>query len=122
MEIVLAICAGFFAGAFLCLSYAHVQQGDKLSKIDAERKRWINKVLVRDGQAKVFPDSEIEPIADGEKNETRTSPMVMRSPLQNGYQKLKDKISSDKKIENGSNLPEAVKVKIVEAANARQSG
>lgn len=113
--------AGFFAGAFLCLAYAYIQRNNELSKIDAERKRWVNKVLIRDGQAKLFPDSDIAPEVDGEKNETRTSPMVVRSPFQSGMQKLKDKIHNDKKNENGSNLPEAVKTKIAEAAKARQT-
>lgn len=122
MEVVLAILTGLFAGLSGCLAFAYWQQGKILARTDAERKRWVNKVLVRDGQAKVFPDSEIETKRETEKDETRTTPIVMRSPFQNGIQILKDKINSDKKTENGSNLPDEIKFKISEAAQARQAG
>lgn len=120
MIIILAILAGFFAGLSGCLAFAFYRQGEALVKTDAERKRWVNKVLIRDGQAKLFPDSEIEPEAETSTDEKRTAPKVVRSPFQSGIQRLKEKISNDKKTEAGSNLPDAVKLKIADATAARQ--
>lgn len=116
----ISFVAGLFAGAFGSFAYFHVINYGLLVKTDAERKRWINKVLVRDGQAKLFPEAAIEPGIDAEPM-PKASPISMASPFRRGKMALADTVKDDARRDAGSYLPPDVVDSIREAAEKVKS-
>jgi hypothetical protein len=113
----LALFAGFSAGIAVCLGFIVYLNLTNLAKSDAERKRWVNKALIRDGQAKIFPDASIEPAFEMESSE-KTAPMIMRSPLAAGKVALREQVETNRQKTNGNYLPDDVKEKIKAAAES----
>jgi len=116
----ISFVAGLFAGAFGSFVYFHAINYGLLVQTDAERKRWINKALVRDGQAKLFPETAIEPGIEAEPA-PKGMPMAIASPFRRGKMALADAARDDARREAGSYLPPDVRDSIREAAEKAKS-
>lgn len=117
--VIVSILAGLFAGLSLGLFFYVLHLESVASTLDIERKRWVNKAMIRDGQARIFPDSEIEP--DTEPTEKLNhEPLTFKSPFQAGKAKLAEQVKEERQKENGSHLPLEVKAHITQAAQRVQ--
>lgn len=113
--------AGLFAGACVVLVY-HVRfLLRQMAAINAERKRWANKAVIREGSPRLFPDSETEPDAVPQEKKFH-KPFTVESPFRRGINNLKNSIAGEKKTEAGQNLPDELKEKIATAAEAAKQG
>lgn len=107
--------AGIFAGISLILALFVFFQLRLIEALNQERKLFINKSMVREGQAKIFADAP----ASGS---TPKPPGQIRSPFQAGLGKLKEQVKILKAEENGSKLPEEIKQAILKAKEEKKEG
>jgi hypothetical protein len=106
ISIILAFLAGAGSASSIALYF-------RLKQSEIERKLWTNKILIREGQARIFADSEIY----GEPTETEKRPPVQfKSPFRQGLQNKTDEIQQSKRT--STNLPPQVQEKIEQAAKA----
>lgn len=119
---IFAFFAGLFAGAFALSCFVIYLTLRNIKELNAERKRFINKSLVRDGQATIFPQTDIDPDTDHETSKP-SGPISLLSPLRRGRQNLRDSATNEHKtVVPGTFLPPDVKSKITEAAeNAKNA-
>lgn len=108
--------AGLFLGTTLILIYAVVRLHRELSLCDKERKRWINKNQTKDGHTQVFPDAEVE-VAERTPSAVK-APLKFLSPFRQQKSELKETLYTQKKVENGSELPEDIKAQLKEKMEA----
>ncbi len=83
--------------------------------LDIERKLFINKALVREGQAKIFTN-----VADAGHDAAPKPAGSVRSPFQSGLDRLRDRVQTEIRQENGSHLPNEIKQAIIKAKEANE--
>lgn len=100
--------------------YVIVDFRKRLDSVDRERKRLINKIMVREGSPQLFPDEEIEP--DRIPAEKRpATPIRTSTPFRTGIRNLKESLNLRDKTEAGQNIPAEIKDKITDAAEKRRA-
>lgn len=117
---IFAFFAGLFAGAFALSCFVIYLNLRNLKEFNAERKRWINKALVREGQATIFPAADIDPATELEPVNP-SQPLSILSPLRRGRANLTDATKTERQKEAGSYLPNEVKDRIAQAAAEAKS-
>lgn len=95
-------------GASVILSLWLYFEFQYIGALDHERRLFINKTLVRDGQSKIFgdaavPDAVPKPAAP------------LKTPFQAGLNRLKETVQTEKAKEAGSYLPDEIKQAILRA-------
>lgn len=121
MEFVAGISTGIAIALSAWLVYAVIHFRRRVAETDRERKLLLNKAFVRDGQAKLFPDSVVnEGLETQDEPRTPKPPIKLQSPFRAGRQKLREFVAGGRgeRTDAANNLPPNVQQAIIEKAES----
>ena len=119
MTIILAIfLAGFFTGTTTVLIYLVTREQLFTRKFDAERMKWANKAVIREGSQPLFSAEDIN--GEGADNVSPAPdpkpPRQFSNPFRRKRNEMRENLAKQTDIEAGRHLPEGLKYKITQAA------